>query len=79
MLFNLLFFTLQEGRLFTGPGAKFYSTGCEYGREELEGKKIAPPDLTDTSWKHIFIQSHNRDRTLHPGTRFLYCEYNTEM
>lgn len=69
---------LQDKRLFTGGGAQFICAGDEYNRDAiLQKHKIPPPDLTNTEWKHIFIQSYSKERQLLPGTKFLYCEYKT--
>ena len=58
-----------------GSGALFICAGDEYNMDAiLRKKKISPPDLTETKWKHIFIQSYSKDRELLPGTKFLYCE-----
>ena len=72
---------MQSGRLFTGAGAKFFYTGHEYSDDDVSITEVSPPDLSDSDWKHIFIQSYSSNRRLLPGTKLLYCEYdyNTEL
>ena len=69
---------IQEGKLFTGAGAKFFYTGLKYDKDKkLRESEISPPSLDGTRWKHIFIQTHSNKRRVQPNTKFLYCEYNT--
>ena len=70
---------MQNERLFTGAGAKFLYTGHEYSDDEVSKKNVSPCPLTDTEWKHVFIQSRSSKRQLHQGTKFLYCEYNIDQ
>ena len=72
-LYALSFNGVQDKKLFTGGGAKFICAGDELNMDAVLGKKIvSPPDLTETEWNHIFIQSHCKEIKLLPGTKFLY-------
>ena len=71
---NLIY--MQDGSLYSGPGAKFFCTG-DYSFDFISRNKIPPPSLHNTEWTHIFIQSHSCRRDLLPGTKFLYLEYQT--
>lgn len=66
----------QNKKLYTGAGAKFICIEGQYS-EKVKSReaKISPPNLTNTAWTHIFIQSRSNNRELLPGTKFLYCEY----
>lgn len=37
-------------------------------------EKVKLPDLKNTEWKYIFIQSTSRIRMLPKGSLFMYCE-----
>ena len=69
-------FMFQNGSLYTGAGAQFVCTGGKYNVDAiLRNRKISPPDLANTDWQHVFIQSKSNRRELLPGAKFLYCEY----
>ena len=75
-LYALSKFNLQDGFLYSGPGAKFFCIS-DYSFDFISENKVPPPSLDRTDWIHIFIQSHSDRRELLPGTKFLYLEYQT--
>ena len=72
----ICFSSYIEQKLYTGAGAKFICVEGLYNKDVKSRKtKISPPNLANTDWMHIFIQSYSKKRELLSGTKFLYCKY----
>lgn len=66
---NINFIALQDGRFFTGPRAEKLFGINEGFDDQIE---INPPDLSDTDWQKVFVQTKLYNKKLLKGTQFLH-------
>ena len=57
----------DEKQLCMGPEAQKLVGVCDK-------RQILRPDLSNTKWKYVFIQSNSRIRKLPKGSYFLFCK-----
>lgn len=61
---------MQTGELVTGPGVRHLVHATGDG-----SRAVQPPSLSEyIEWERVFVQSRDLDRTLLPGSKYLFCE-----
>ena len=64
---NKLLLIQDEKHLCVGPEAQKVIGICDK-------RQIIRPDLSNTKWKYVFIQSNSRVRKLPKGSYFMFCK-----